>query len=122
MPKKKQQKKKFRLHDLNVHTVGLVDMPAVEGSRIIISKRQEDEEMSNDTVLLTPSEIAYYRYREKAEAAHEATLEWLAELSDARFDEELGKYDRDTRLFWLNELAASLEAEQDEAYIHATDV
>lgn len=99
-----KKKRKWRLTDLDVRTVGLVDVPAVEGSRFIIAKSQNDDldELGRllndepvDTVKLTPSEIAYYRFREKDEAAYGATIDWLAHLPNEQFEAAIAAYDYD---------------------------
>jgi len=111
----KRQKKHYRLHDLDVKTVGLVDTPAVEGSRFLISKRFAEDAMdTSEPLLLTPEEINYYRMRQKVEECHQATCEWLAGLSETHFVEELEKYDSETQDYWLRELEQFL-LEREEA-------
>lgn len=94
---KKSKKKSYRLFDIDVHTVGIVDTPAVQRATFLVSKRADPEQAETP---LTRWEIA----RQKIGIAHAARLEYLAGLSEDQLVEELAPLDRSSYLALLDEL------------------
>lgn len=81
---KKKKQKKFRLSELDVHTVGLVDVPAVQRAVFLVAKRAAPSPLEEESPA-TRKEWAL----QTAQVADAAKMEFLTTLNEEKLREEL---------------------------------